>query len=81
MNKLISTLLALFSCLIAHSQEEWTLVFHDEFDGDSVNWNIWKSEHGFVRNEEHQWYQPQNAFVENGLLVLEGRLDSIPNPR
>lgn len=81
MNKLIFTLLALFSCLIAHSQEDWTLVFHDEFDGDSVNWNIWKSEHGFVRNEEHQWYQPQNAFVENGLLVLEGRLDSIPNPR
>lgn len=81
MNKLIFTLLALISCLIAHSQEEWTLVFHDEFDGDSVNWNIWKSEHGFVRNEEHQWYQPQNAFVENGLLVLEGRLDSIPNPR
>lgn len=81
MKRLTLTLFALVSCLTIWSQDEWKMVFHDEFDGNSVNWDVWKSEHGFVRNEEYQWYQPQNAFVENGLLVLEGRLDSIPNPR
>ena len=81
MKRLIFCLLAFASCLTIWSQDEWKLVFHDEFDGNSVNWDVWKSEQGFVRNEEHQWYQPQNAFIENGLLVLEGRLDSIPNPR
>ena len=68
------------STLQLHAQENWKLIFHDEFDGDKVNWDVWHSEQGFVRNEEDQWYQPQNARVENGLLVLEARLDSIPNP-
>jgi beta-glucanase (GH16 family) len=27
-----------------------------------------------------QWYQPLNAFCENGLLVIEGHRDTIPNP-
>ena len=60
----------------------WRLVWHDEFDGtgplDSLTW---QSERGFVRNEEYQWYQPQNAYRKDGVLVLEGRLDSIPNPQ
>lgn len=64
------------------STTEWKLIFHDEFEKEGEpNWEIWQSEHGFVRNNEYQWYQPQNAYVRNGLLILEGRLDSIPNPR
>ncbi|MCH5176506.1 MAG: glycoside hydrolase family 16 protein [Prevotellaceae bacterium] len=61
--------------------DTWTLAWHDEFDGsgplDTLTWN---AEHGFVRNEEYQWYQQQNAYRQDGVLVLEARLDSIPNP-
>lgn len=61
--------------------QEWRLVWSDEFDRDgrpdSANWTY---ERGFVRNEEHQWYQPENAFVENGLLIIEARRESRPNP-
>ena len=63
------------------SADEWELVWHDEFDGSGdPDWQVWQSERGFERNEEYQWYQPQNAYRENGMLVLEARLDSIPNP-
>lgn len=63
------------------AQQDWKLVWHDEFNGvgapDSDKWNF---ENGFVRNEEYQWYQSQNAYCKDGILFLEGRLDSIPNP-
>ena len=63
-------------------ESSWKLVWHDEFDGDgSVDEQSWNYERGFVRNHEYQWYQPQNAYMLDGMLVLEGRLDSIPNPR
>ena len=42
----------------------YKLVWSDEFDVDgrpsSANWQY---EQGFVRNEEAQWYQPDNATV------------------
>jgi len=67
---------------LSHAVEEgWKLIFHDEFEGDGQpNWDVWHSEQGFVRNEEYQWYQPDNAYIRDGILTLEGRLDSIPNP-
>ena len=40
----------------------------------------WTSESGFVRNEELQWYQSENAFQDGGLLVIEGRTEDRPNP-
>lgn len=59
-----------------------TLVWHDEFDGtgspDSTRWSF---EQGFVRNQELQWYQPQNARVVNGVLQITGRLEQVDNPR
>ncbi|RZK63012.1 MAG: glycoside hydrolase family 16 protein, partial [Hymenobacter sp.] len=39
----------------------------------------WTFETGFVRNHEAQWYQPDNARCENGLLVLEARQEVRPN--
>ncbi|WP_340110754.1 glycoside hydrolase family 16 protein [Maribellus mangrovi] len=57
------------------------LVWHDEFDidgkPDPKNWNY---EYGFVRNRELQWYQPQNAFCKDGLLIIEGRREEVKNP-
>ncbi len=60
---------------------EWKLVWSDEFNTngppDPANWDY---EHGFVRNAELQWYQPENAFCTNGLLVIEARREHRPNP-
>lgn len=61
--------------------KEYQLVWADEFDVDGApNPDNWSFEEGFVRNHELQWYQPDNAFVENGVLVIEGRRDTFPNP-
>jgi hypothetical protein len=46
----------------------YTLIWADEFDVDGApDAKNWTFENGFVRNEEHQWYQPENARVEKGL--------------
>jgi len=81
MNKtllLISWTLA--ACLQVEAQN-WQLVWSDEFnrDGrpDTATWNY---EEGFVRNEEAQWYQPDNAWQQDGLLIIEARRENRPNP-
>ncbi len=59
----------------------YKLVWHDEFDKDGAPYpSNWVFEHGFVRNKEPQWYQPQNASISNGLLVIEGRRENVFNP-
>jgi beta-glucanase (GH16 family) len=59
----------------------YRLVWSDEFDTDGApNSANWSYEQGFVRNEEAQWYQPDNARVEGGLLVIEGRRERVTNP-
>ena len=59
----------------------YKLVWSDEFDVDgrpsSANWRY---ENGFVRNEEDQWYQPDNATVQGGVLVIEARREQKLNP-
>ena len=66
----------------AWSANDWQLVWSDEFNTngppDPANWNF---EQGFVRNGELQWYQPENAFCTNGLLVIEARREHKRNPR
>ncbi len=82
-------LLAFIPFLLACAQKEtgsaptsrdYHLVWADEFDEeghpDSTKWTY---ELGFVRNEEAQWYQPENAFCENGLLIIEGRRERKAN--
>lgn len=63
------------------ARDGYVLAWHDEFSGtgrpDSLNWTY---ERGFVRNEELQWYQPENARLSGGLLVIEGRRERVPNP-
>jgi beta-glucanase (GH16 family) len=66
----------------AEEKDGYNLVWSDEFNNtgkpDSTNWRY---EKGFVRNEEAQWYQEENAFCERGLLVIEGRKELKANPR
>jgi beta-glucanase (GH16 family) len=58
----------------------YQLVWHDEFDIDGRPSSEWNYEHGFVRNEELQWYQSDNATVSDGCLVIEGRRERVKNP-
>ncbi len=59
----------------------YKLVWSDEFNTDGTpdpkNWNY---EKGFVRNNELQWYQPDNATVKGGVLIIEGRKEQVANP-
>jgi beta-glucanase (GH16 family) len=66
----------------AENGERYRLAWADEFDGDGpLDPAHWGFESGFVRNQELQWYQPENAVRRNGLLVIEGRREHKPNPR
>lgn len=59
----------------------WKLVWADEFEKKGrPDPNNWTYENGFVRNNELQWYQPDNARCENGLLIIEGRREKKRNP-
>jgi beta-glucanase (GH16 family) len=61
--------------------DKYELVWSDEFNKDGIpdekNWNY---ETGFVRNQEDQWYQKQNAFWKAGFLVIEARKENRVNP-
>jgi beta-glucanase (GH16 family) len=70
--------------LSANSNPEagYKLVWSDEFNKDGrPDPNNWTYERGFVRNQELQWYQPDNAKCQNGLLIIEGRRQRKENPR
>jgi beta-glucanase (GH16 family) len=59
----------------------WRLVWHDEFNQKRCpSRRNWHFEHGFVRNGELQWYQPQNASCRDGVLVIEARRQVTQNP-
>jgi len=59
----------------------YALVWSDEFDKDGPpDPTKWVAQTGFLRNEEAQWYQAENAFCRDGLLVIEARKERKPNP-
>ena len=71
----------------AHASDEpaeypgYELVWADEFNVDGApDAEVWRFEQGFKRNQELQWYQSDNARVEDGLLIIEGRRERKPNP-
>lgn len=65
-----------------YAAEGYKLVWADEFELDGKpDPAKWTYEHGFVRNEEAQWYQEENATCSQGLLVIEARRERVPNPR
>lgn len=60
--------------------EGYKLVWHDEFNrGSRPDTSFWSYEYGFVRNRELQWYQPENAGIQGGILVIEGRRERLIN--
>ncbi|MBX3254317.1 MAG: glycoside hydrolase family 16 protein [Chitinophagaceae bacterium] len=77
---------ALAGCLILygtllHAQDTYKLVWSDEFNKDGTpDTAKWSYETGFMRNNELQWYQPENARCSNGLLIIESRRERKANP-
>jgi beta-glucanase (GH16 family) len=62
--------------------ESYQLVWSDEFDKEGApNPNNWNFERGLTRNRELQWYQPDNAFCEDGKLIIEARREEVANSR
>lgn len=59
----------------------YELVWSDEFSADGKpNDEYWNYEEGFVRNRELQWYNPDNVFIKDGLLIFEARRERYNNP-
>ncbi|MEX0686743.1 MAG: family 16 glycosylhydrolase [Balneolales bacterium] len=63
------------------TKREYPLLWVEEFDIDGppnpVNWRF---ETGFQRGEELQLYREENAWVENGMLIIEARRERVRNP-
>jgi beta-glucanase (GH16 family) len=61
---------------------DYKLVWSDEFKRDGrpepANWIF---EEGLVRNNEAQFYQPENATVRGGKLIIETRREQRRNPK
>jgi beta-glucanase (GH16 family) len=67
--------------LVKHSWDDYHLVWNDEFDYDGApSASSWGYELGFVRNNELQWYQPNNARCSKGLLTIEAKREFFANP-
>ncbi|TVQ11204.1 MAG: glycoside hydrolase family 16 protein [Bacteroidetes bacterium] len=64
----------------------WNLLWNDEFEGNAVNSDYWVFETGDGcpnlcgwGNNEWQYYRSQNAWVEDGVLTIEARRESVGN--
>jgi beta-glucanase (GH16 family) len=60
---------------------KWKLAWSDEFDAEGApDPASWGFERGFVRNQELQWYQPDDATVSGGLLTIAAQRQTVANP-
>lgn len=69
------TLFSLLCCLTPVLAEPpgdgWELVFHDEFNGDQLNWDVWVCEEGDRRNA---FNDPADSYLDGkGYLILRIR--------
>lgn len=81
---LLSITSAILLPLATMHAQEYKLVWADEFDYNGLpDKTKWVYEHGFVRNKEKQYYtvdRLENARVENGHLIIEGRKEAYTAP-
>ncbi|HYG38555.1 MAG TPA: glycoside hydrolase family 16 protein [Cytophagales bacterium] len=52
----------------------WTKIFEDDFTSDLSKWNIWT---GGAFNNELQHYQESNLQVENGMLLISAKKETV----
>jgi beta-glucanase (GH16 family) len=63
------------------NSDGYKLIWADEFNKHGrPDPTRWRFENGFVRNRELQWYQPDNAWCDKGMLIIEARKETKPNP-
>ncbi|MFC4737895.1 carbohydrate binding domain-containing protein [Bacillus daqingensis] len=74
-------------------KEDWSLIWEDKFEGDTLNEDNWTIDigNGFEDangnwvpgwgNEELQSYQEDNVTVEDGELILEAREETVSDER
>lgn len=66
------------STILRHSG--YQLVFNDEFNYTGIpDPKKWDYEIGFIRNNEPQWYQKENAQVHNGFLTITAKKEAHTN--
>ena len=59
----------------------YRMVWNDEFNVEGTpSEKNWSYESGFVRNNENQWYQKENAYCQNGFLIIEAKSERKINP-
>ena len=79
-----SLLLIVAGMACAQERPGWQLVWSDEFDRTGLpDAKKWTYETGLVRNNEAQYYTKdrlENARVEDGALVIEGRKEEFKGP-
>ena len=64
------------------AKDGYKLVWSDEFNTDGpVDTTSWNFASGFHYNFEDQWYQKDNAWCEDGCLVIEARKERFPSPQ
>lgn len=81
MRRIIIVFLTLMPILPICAQDSWQLVWSDEFNGEGrPDESAWNFETGFVRNHEDQWYQADNAYQQDGRLIIEARREHRDNP-
>ncbi len=81
MTKYTAVSIACISSLLiqASAQNKMPPTWADEFQGKgSPDPTKWTFEQGFQRNQELQYYQ-NNAWMENGELIIEARRDKVKN--
>ncbi|SDE58911.1 Glycosyl hydrolases family 16 [Mucilaginibacter pineti] len=63
---------------VQDSSNTYSLIWHDEFDGDGVNPLLWNFETGNLgTNHEKQFYKAENATVKDGFLVITAKKESV----
>ncbi len=60
--------------------EEYKLVFDDEFEGDSLNTKNWGYNYSWGSSHNHSgWCVPENVIVKDGVLTLRGDNERHPD--
>lgn len=87
MRKMLFAILVLALVSFGNKEQQLTssttyqLIWSDEFNVNGApDSTKWEYETGFVRNEEAQWYQKENAICDAGVLVITGKKEHKLNP-
>jgi beta-glucanase (GH16 family) len=84
MKRFLVSVIVYLACSLPLFAGQWRLTWADEFDHPDLPAKTnWTYETGFIRNNESQFYtrdRGENARVENGMLIIEGRKERFRNP-